>query len=103
VPLTKFEFTEGPHPAPSSELPKSYTFFKLGCASCEHTVNFRTSGQERTEEIKTAVAHISPSRITHQGLTRALSRVCPENGKNCPSAEQIQATAKLLDKAYNRE
>ena len=101
--LTKFEFTEGPHPAPSSELPKSYTYFQLGCGACEHSVNFRTSGKTRTEEIEAAVAHISPQRITHQGLTRAVSKTCPLNGKNCPAAEQIEATVKLIDKAYNGE
>jgi len=101
VPVAKFEFIEGPHPAPSSDLPKSYTYFELGCGNCEHSVHFKTSGDQRTEEITGAVAHISPRRITHRGLTRAVSRVCPAKTQNCPAAEQIGAVVNLLDKAYN--
>jgi hypothetical protein len=101
--ITKFEFIESTHPAPNRELPSSYTYFQLGCGACEHSVDFRVSGKTRTTEIAAAVSHISPQRITHQGLTRAVSRICPANGKNCPAAEQIGATVNLLDKAYNRD
>ena len=102
MPTAKFEFTEEPHPAPSSELSKSYTYFQLGCGACEHSVNFKVSGKTRTEEIEAAVSHISPRRITYQGLTRAVSIVCPAKSKDCPAGEQIGATVNLLDKAYSR-
>jgi hypothetical protein len=103
MPVTKFRLMEESHPAPSSELPKSYTYIQLGCEACEHGVGYKVSGNERTEEIEAAVSHISPRRITHRGLTRAVSSVCPKDSSQCTVGDQIDAVANLLDKAYNKE
>jgi hypothetical protein len=104
MPVAKFEFTDGPHPAPSSELPRYTTYFQLGCGACENTVHFKVNGIGRADDIEAAVAHISPRRSTRQALTRADSNViCPGGGRKCPAEDQIQPTVNLLDMAYNRQ